>query len=424
MDNFEFNSLKRLEDKNSIHHIGRLMLILATFFVLTMFLPWRQTVQGEGQVIASNPEERPQFISAPIDGFIETLHTAENQKVHKGDTLFEMRDRDRDFGERMLKMKEEYEKQKDNAKSEIKNLEESVSGLKRQREIKAELFDKEKRQYEEGLKAIKYKQAGENKNMDTLLKNLVRTKNLHSSSIESKRAYEAAQNAYINAKTKFEKTTIEADMQQRKISINESEKRQYLEEMGNRIRNKENALLSARTRLSSAERENQKLLNEISRYKRAKVSLEKDGTVMRILENTKNTYIKKGTPIIHFSPEVTERTILLKISDFNMPLMKKGLKARVRFHGWPVLQISGWPCIQLGTFGGIVEKTDPVLHEKNAYYVYIKEDPNEPWPSAEELKNGTNATAWVALSNVPIWYELWRIMNAFPANMASTEREQ
>jgi hypothetical protein len=106
-----------------------------------------------------------------------------------------------------------------------------------------------------------------------------------------------------------------------------------------------------------------------------------------------------------------------------MPLIKEGLPVRIRFHGWPVLHIPGWPVIRFGTFGGIIKKVDPILHEKGVYYAYVVEDPNEPWPSNEKLRVGTNATAWIALSRVPIWYELWRLMNAFPAKMVTPEKK-
>ena len=182
-------------------------------------------------------------------------------------------------------------------------------------------------------------------------------------------------------------------------------------------------MLGVETRLNILKREYEKHLTEIARYETSSVVSKKDGFVMRILENDKNTYIKKGQPIIRFSPDVNTSTLLLKVSDFNMPLMKEGLPVRIRFYGWPVLHIPGWPVIRFGTFGGIIKKVDPILHEKGAYYVYVVEDPNEPWPSNEKLRVGTGATAWVALSRVSIWYELWRLMNAFPANMVTAGKK-
>jgi len=104
-----------------------------------------------------------------------------------------------------------------------------------------------------------------------------------------------------------------------------------------------------------------------------------------------------------------------------MPLLQEGLRVRMMFYGWPALQISGWPAIRFGTFGGIIKKVDPVSYEEGFYYAYITEDPDEPWPSGEKLRLGTQATVWVALETVPVWYQLWRQMNALPPKMATPE---
>jgi len=101
-----------------------------------------------------------------------------------------------------------------------------------------------------------------------------------------------------------------------------------------------------------------------------------------------------------------------------MPLIKEGLKVRIMFYGWPALQVPGWPSIKYGTFGGIIKKVDPISHEKGLYYAYISEDPDEDsWPSSDVLRPGTQATGWVRLNTVPIWYQMWRLMNALPPEM-------
>jgi hypothetical protein len=41
-------------------------------------------------------------------------------------------------------------------------------------------------------------------------------------------------------------------------------------------------------------------------------------------------------------------------------------------------------------------------------------EPAEAWPAG--LKAGTNSHATLLLGDVPLWFELWRQMNGFPAN--------
>jgi hypothetical protein len=39
-----------------------------------------------------------------------------------------------------------------------------------------------------------------------------------------------------------------------------------------------------------------------------------------------------------------------------------------------------------------------------------------PWPDGDRwLRQGVRTNAWVLLDEVPLWFELWRQMNGFPA---------
>ena len=423
MDRFEFDSLQLVETNPFVNRIGRFTFFLILFFIAVLFLPWRQTVQGEGTLIAYDPTQRIQAISAPIDGFIDTFYVSENEHVHRGMKLFTMVDLDKDYKTRVYKMKEDFEQQHQNTENELIVLKQKDISLLNQKKIRIELYDKRYTQAEEQLKSLELKYKAEKKNYEVLFNQFSRIKQLYIQKIESRKNFEKAENQYINAKTKLDKIEIDIEVQKRNLTIIQQEKQHFLEEIENQIRTLENNMLGVETRLNILKREYEKHLTEIARYETSSVVSKKDGFVMRILENDKNTYIKKGQPIIRFSPDVNTSTLLLKVSDFNMPLMKEGLPVRIRFYGWPELHIPGWLVIRFGTFGGIIRKVDPILHEKGAYYVYVVEDPNEPWPSNEKLRVGTTATAWVALSRVPIWYELWRLMNAFPANMVIPEKK-
>ena len=47
------------------------------------------------------------------------------------------------------------------------------------------------------------------------------------------------------------------------------------------------------------------------------------------------------------------------------------------------------------------------------FRVLVAEDPQQkPWP--QELKMGTGASGLALLTDVPVWYELWRNINSFP----------
>ena len=422
-EKIEFDSLQLVQTDPFVNRIGRISFVLFLFIVVILFLPWRQTVAGDGTLIAYDPTQRIQSISAPIDGFIDTFYVSEDEHVKKGMKLFNMIDPDKDYKTRVYKMKEDFEQQHQNIEDELISLKLNKVSLVTQEEIRIELYNKRYVQAEEQLKSLELKHEAEKKNYEVALNQFTRIKQLYLQKIESKKNYEKAENRYIEAKTKLAKIEIDIGVQKRNLLIIKEEESQFLEVIENQIRTLENSMLSVETRLNVLKRDYENHLTTIARYETSSVVSKKDGVVMRILENDKNTYIKRGQPILRFSPDVNVRSLLLKVSDFNMPLIKEGLSVRIRFHGWPVLNIPGWPAIRFGTFGGIIKKVDPILHEKGIYYAYVVEDPNEPWPSAKELRVGTNATAWIALSTVPIWYETWRLLNAFPAKMVRPEKK-
>ena len=423
MDKFQFSSLELVQTHPIVNKIWRFTFILLLFFISVLFLPWRQTVVGEGTLIAYEPTERMQDISAPIDGFIDSFSVSEDEHVKKGMKLFEMIDPDKEYKERVYKMKNDFEQQEQNTRKESTVLEQNKKSLIEQKRIRTELYEKRYVQAKEALKSLQLNYKALQNTQEVTTKQFKRIQQLYAQKIESRKAYEQSENSYIHAKTQLDKMGIDIEVQKRQLTIITQEKEQFIEEIESQIRTIENTLLSVETRLNVLKRDYETHLTQIARYETSAVVSQKDGYVIRVLQNDKNSYIKKGEPILRFSPDVTTRSILVKVSDFNMPLVKEGLKTRIRFHGWPVLNISGWPAIQFGTFGGIIKKVDPILHEKGSYYAYIVEDPKEPWPTQEVLRLGTNTTAWIALSRVPIWYEIWRLMNAFPSKMVNVEKQ-
>jgi hypothetical protein len=80
------------------------------FLLLCGFMPWMQTVQGYGRVIALNPEERRQELTAPIEGRIQKWYVQEGQKVQKGEPIVELSDNDPNIIDRMNKERDALEK--------------------------------------------------------------------------------------------------------------------------------------------------------------------------------------------------------------------------------------------------------------------------------------------------------------------------
>lgn len=424
MNEFEFRSLKSTETSPSVRRIWRITLTIVMTLVAFLFLPWQQTVKGQGTLIAYRPDERIQPVSATIDGFVKTFHAGEDEYVTQGDPLFSMVDLDERYAERAEAMAAQLREQLQNTRNETDVLEANRKNAEQQRAIGLRLFAQRIEQAKDRLESLRLKRMALQKRLETEKANFERVSKLYEEAIESRRVFERADAAFVQAQTERDKIEVDIAVGQRALDILKEEKTQFANEADNRIRTLQKEVLAAQSRTSALERERQQQMTTIARYGTSDVRAEKNGYVIRMLVNDKNRFIRQGEPVLQFAPDVTERALLLKVSDFNMPLIQEGLPVRIMFYGWPALQISGWPAIRFGTFGGIIKKVDPVSYEHGFYYAYVVEDPREPWPEETKLRRGTQATAWVALETVPVWYQLWRLMNAMPPKMVVPEERE
>jgi len=408
-------------DKVTLHrYVEKFWYISFTIFVVIfafLFLPWQQTVKGTGTISAYDPTQRPYAISATINGFIDEFHVEENQFVKKGELLFTMVDLDRKYSTRLKNIEEKSQEQLQNTQNQVLLSKEKKENLKEYLDMGLKVYAQKFAQTKDKIRSLELKKVSLEKNHEIEKSNFERMELLYKDGIESKRKYDSIENVHIKAKADLEKIAIDIQVEKKNIDILEKEKEKFLKDTQNKIKSLEEAILSSQNRITSIDQDLQRQSMNISRYETAEVYAQKDGYVLRLYESDKNKLLKHGDQVIYFAPTVSEKTLLLKVSDFNMPLIKEGLPVRLMFYGWPAMQISGWPKITFGTFGGVIKKIDSISYDKGFFYAYVVEDPNEPWPKGDVLKVGTQTTAWVRLETVPIWYQIWRTINGLPPRM-------
>ncbi|MBL4823615.1 MAG: HlyD family efflux transporter periplasmic adaptor subunit [Colwellia sp.] len=140
-----------------------------------------------------------------------------------------------------------------------------------------------------------------------------------------------------------------------------------------------------------------------------------DGTILRLLSAGNATFVKPGDVLASFIPDGVERSVVLKVTGLDAPLVQAGHKVRLQFDGWPVFQFSGWPGTAVGTFGGIVEFIEPIADQRGHFNIWIKQDLSEhPWPDKKYVRLGSRVKGWVLLEEVQLGYEIWRQLNNFP----------
>ncbi|MFY7994198.1 MAG: efflux RND transporter periplasmic adaptor subunit [Bacteriovoracaceae bacterium] len=82
--------------------LTRFVIIFSLFmFIFLIAIPWQQTADGSGKVMAYNPQDRVQNIHATVGGRINKWFVREGSYVKKGDPIIEIMDIDPNYLERL-----------------------------------------------------------------------------------------------------------------------------------------------------------------------------------------------------------------------------------------------------------------------------------------------------------------------------------
>jgi multidrug resistance efflux pump len=169
-----------------------------------------------------------------------------------------------------------------------------------------------------------------------------------------------------------------------------------------------------------------KLENQYSNYEqRAQyryILAPQNGYIAKAIQVGIGETIKEGAEIVNIVPADAELAVEMYVQPVDLPLVKPGNKVRFIFDGWPAIVFSGWPQLSNGTFGGVVIAIDQFAGPTNQYRVLVTEDPEEEgWPDL--LRMGSGAEGIALFNDVPVWYEIWRQLNGFPADYYSQEEK-
>lgn len=88
-------ALARVSRPRSHRRVARrLVFVLAAAALLLGFLPWRQTVSGNGEVVIYSPMDRPQTVEAQISATVAEWRVSEGERVKAGQVLARLVDID------------------------------------------------------------------------------------------------------------------------------------------------------------------------------------------------------------------------------------------------------------------------------------------------------------------------------------------
>jgi multidrug efflux pump subunit AcrA (membrane-fusion protein) len=166
--------------------------------------------------------------------------------------------------------------------------------------------------------------------------------------------------------------------------------------------------------ISSASAELARIETRIARQASQSITAPRDGIVQRIFAPQGGVMVKSGQDLALIVPQTANRSVELKVSGNDTPLLSVGRKVRLQFEGWPALQFTGWPSVAIGTFGGEIAVIDPGADPEGNVRIIVFPEPGAEWPDARYLRQGVRVVGWILLDSVRLGWELWRQFNGFP----------
>ena len=395
--------------------------LVLLFFVLpliALFLPWQQNVSAAGKVTAFSPSERVQTIDAPLNGVISKWYVNEGSVIKAGDVLLEISDIDPLFKDRLAAQRDNLQDKLAAKEDELKSYEVQLENLilSRDAKISAAQFklDVAKQKLVANTETISSAQA----TLDAAQFQNSRLQRLHQDGLVSKRDLEVAERDLIIANRNLNSAQAQRNSAQAEAQSSQAEIHQ--------IRADTQALLDSSAAVINkikgelADTQNSLTGSEInlSRQNMQRIVAPRSGTIFRLPVNSQSQMISQGQPLLVILPETSMRSVELWVDGRDAPLITKGSMVRLEFEGWPAIQVPGWAQVGIGTFAGKVAFIDPTDNGTGSFRIMVVPDKAYPnWPSARFLRQGISANAWVLLEKVTIGYEIWRVLNGFPARI-------
>lgn len=424
----QYQTIKNLDNRPHYKILNKIIAVVSVLGIIVLFLPWTQNISGSGSVTTLKPNQRPQTIQSVISGRIEKWYVKEGDFVKKGDTIMFISEIKEDYFDPNLV--QNTQNQMMAKKSALESYSSKVGALSTQIQS---IENERKLKTEQALNKIK--QAVFKIKSDSI--DLVAVKT------QLKIA-----NTQFNRATQLNKEGLKpmTDVEEKRLKLQEVDAKIITQE--NKLLTSKNEYINAKVEINRIDAEysekvakarsdqftalsNQfdteaqvnKLKNQYANYSIRNglyyIKAAQNGYVNRAIQAGIGETIKEGTPIATIMPSTYDIAVETFINPVDLPLVAKGEKIRVWFDGWPTIVFSGWPDISYGTFGGEIVAVENFISDNGKFRVLIAPDSTaEKWPS--QIRVGSGAQTIALLNTVPVWFEIWRVLNGFPPDYYKT----
>lgn len=387
--------------------------IVAVILAL-IFVPWQQTVRGQGRVIAYAPLDRQQALEAPIPGRVVHWYVQEGDMVESGAPVADISDNDPAILRRLRQEQAAAQAQVDAADLSIRLTEGSIEALETALQSAVENARLKVQIAHDRREAAQRAVDAAEAEYETASLNLQRQRALFEKGLASERDLELARLSEKKGETDLSraKASLRAALSEARALTADQERIASYNRAD--IESKRSSLEKLKSDRAKAAQEFAKVQVRVARQERMRVVAPRAGTIFRLVGGQGGQMVKAGDPLAILVPEVGSQAVELYVDGNDAPLVQKGREVRVQFEGFPAVQFMGWPSVAVGSFPGKVAFVD--AHDDGLGRFRIVVQPQKPgaWPDSRYLRQGARANGWVFLNSVPLGFELWRNFNGFP----------
>ncbi len=426
----DFPALQLVRTGRLIRLAGKMTLASVLLGVVGMvFLPWQQTARGIGNVLALDPQQRPQIVRSGTKGIVDWVkpNLREGSYVEKGELLMQLAPFAAEGVSQVDSQVTAITAKKAAAESSRLVAEQAVE---LQRSSGENMVISLERDYEATRQ--KWLQAqNEVLSMQAELddkRNQFRIAERVAApgvGLESRESLYSKQQAYESQTNKVLKAEGAVEEAYALLVAKESEIESKKQEIHIKNRAAEQKVLEEIQKIRTIEKELTDLENKRGEFERLEVRAPKSGVIQQWNGLEGSDSVKEGDQLFVLVPDTDQLSVEMLVSGNDMPLVQEGDRVRLQFEGWPAVQFVGWPSVAVGTFGGKVNRVFPTDDGKGFFRVVVVPDKHfdreNDWPDGRYLRQGVRANGWVLLRQVPLGYEIWRQLNGFPPIVSDAE---
>ena len=398
-----------------------------------LFLPWTQNIRSKGQITSLYQEQKPQKIYSPIAGKISRWWVKEGDFVEQGDTLAKISEIKAEYLDPKLisRTQEQLDAKKGTVsfyEQKVKSTEDQIANLRSSKALKQD-------QLTNKITALQQKLTGEKAEFEAASNeyNLVkdqfeRNQKMYKEGLISQTQFQQRNASMQNALAK--KTISENKVNQtlQEIQNTKIELRGVDQEYSEKMNKAEGEKYQSLGMIETGKGDVAKLENQVASYTIRDgmyyILAPQSGQVINAKKAGIGEILKDGEELLTIVPQNTNYAVELYVRPVDLPLVSPGQEVRFIFDGFPaIIFAGGWPDQSFGTFPGKIRAVENNIDEKGMFRVIVVENPKDKkWP--KQIKMGAGAQGIALLNDVPLWYELWRNINGFPADFYTVKKDE